>query len=107
MSASALFLHGWLDNIKPGYGERFTAAFEDIGIEDQHDIDAMDSEMLRLLEKNLTAAGAKACHLKNIKAACKIASDGGTADAEAPSKPEHTEETITIGKKKVFLNYFI
>ena len=38
--------HGpWLEAIKPGYNERFAAAFDEIGIEDTEDFANLDDEI--------------------------------------------------------------
>ena len=59
----------WLDVVKPGYGERFSKAFDAVGIEDTDDFRHMDDELFEELEAALRECGAKAMHLSNIQRA--------------------------------------
>ena len=56
----------WLDNIKSGWSARFAAAFEELGIEDVIDLPEIDAAVRKLLEGELTSAGAKVLHVKKI-----------------------------------------
>ena len=35
------FAYDWLSKVKAGYGEKFSVAFDEVGLEDQADIDAL------------------------------------------------------------------
>ena len=59
----------WLDSVKAGYGEKFTACFESIGCEDKDDLTDIGVGEMGELESNLSKAGGKTIHLKKIKAA--------------------------------------
>ena len=59
----------WLDSLKAGFGARFSAAFEEIGVEDISDLTDMDDELQTMLEAELRKAGAKAMQLKKIRTA--------------------------------------
>ena len=59
----------WLDSLKAGFGARFAAAFEEIGVEDVSDLADMDDELQATLEAELRKAGAKAMQLKKIRTA--------------------------------------
>ena len=52
----------WLDGIKAGYGDRFTASIVAIGCEDQDDIANIGPEEFVELDSNLLRAGAKTMH---------------------------------------------
>ena len=69
----------WLDGIKAGYGDRFTASIVAIGCEDQDDIANIGPEEFVELDSNLLRAGAKTMHLKNIKTAISSLSTAAMA----------------------------
>ena len=79
----ALHVDAWLDAIKPGYGDRFFAAFEQLGVEDAADVANIDQRFYVDLHAALLECGAKPMHIKNIRLAlqdmgCPLDEDGGT-----------------------------
>lgn len=88
----------WLDVVKPGYGERFSKAFDAVGIEDTDDFRHMDDELFEELEAALRECGAKAMHLSNIQRALfeVMAAEGCTyqpaADAQRSAQRRRPRE---------------
>ena len=85
--AEALHIDAWLDAIKPGYGNRFLSAFEQLGIEDAADVANIDHHFYLSLQAALQEAGAKPMHLKNIRLAlldmgCQLQDQG-----DPPARP--------------------
>lgn len=75
-------IRGWLDTtVKSGYGNKFTTAFEQVGIDDVGDLAKVDKNVMAELNENLLATGAKAMHLKNIQDAIDGVRTPGAADA--------------------------
>merc|ERR1719487_1812966 len=68
-----------LDQQRSGWGARFGAVFEDVGIETKEDLcDATEEEMAELDQK-LAAMGAKSLHLRQIRdAVTRLRSNDGT-----------------------------
>ena len=61
--------HEWLDQVKPGYSEKFGAAFDEIGIEDTDDLLNLDDDLYAQLLHELEACGARSMHQFNIQRA--------------------------------------
>ena len=106
-------MHAWLERIKPGYGHRFAAAFDAIGVEDTEDFVNFDEELYALLEVELRRCGAKSMQLRYIQRAMHddLAADGwmpgavvtadedsamAAAEQQAPS-PARQEEPGKVG----------
>lgn len=64
-------IHDWLEVVKEGYGDRFAAAFEELGVEDVDDLGELvdGKEAAELLDSTLSAYGAKAVQLQKIRRA--------------------------------------
>jgi hypothetical protein len=74
-------VRSWLDTIKPGYAERFAAAFESLGIEDVSDVEHIDHSVMKSLESELVGkCDAKLLHLQRLRKA--IIEGGGSADEQ-------------------------
>ncbi|KAL1520128.1 hypothetical protein AB1Y20_023600 [Prymnesium parvum] len=100
-------LHRWLEAIKPGYGSRFSAAFEAVGIEDECDFRDVDDELMAAIEAELRSKGAKLLQLQRLRRAlcaagaplaehAKPTPDGAAAAASCddPSRPTSTTGTL-------------
>ena len=59
----------WLDEVKPGYGEKYASIFEDLGVDDEDDVQNLRDDLARDLRAALENAGAKRGHLNNIESA--------------------------------------
>ena len=59
----------WLDEVKPGYGEKYASIFEDLGVDDEEDVQNLRDDLARDLRAALENAGAKRGHLNNIESA--------------------------------------
>jgi hypothetical protein len=57
----------WLDELKPGWSDRFAAAFESVGIEDSSDFKHIDATVLEALSQELEKYGAKLYHMQRIR----------------------------------------
>jgi hypothetical protein len=59
----------WLDEVKPGYAEKYASIFEDLGVDDEEDVQNLRDDLARDLRAALENAGAKRGHLNNIESA--------------------------------------
>ena len=59
----------WLNEVKPGYGEKYASIFEDLGVDDEDDVQNLRDDLARDLRAALENAGAKRGHLNNIESA--------------------------------------
>eukprot|EP00931_Biecheleriopsis_adriatica_P045636 TRINITY_DN26135_c0_g1_i1.p1 TRINITY_DN26135_c0_g1~~TRINITY_DN26135_c0_g1_i1.p1 ORF type:complete len:288 (-),score=71.51 TRINITY_DN26135_c0_g1_i1:145-1008(-) len=57
----------WLDSLKPGWSERFSGAFAEVGIEDLEDFFEVDDATLQALEEELMKAGGRIFHIQKIR----------------------------------------
>ena len=62
-------ISAWLDGVKSGYGEKYAAVFEDLGVDDEEDVHNLRDDLARDLRAALERAGAKRGHLNNIESA--------------------------------------
>lgn len=69
LSSKFASVRQWLDSVKPGYGQRFTEAFDAVGIEDTDDFLNLDDSLFEELETALRECGAKVMHMSNIQRA--------------------------------------
>ena len=74
----------WLDEeVKPGFAAKFATVFEDVGVDDVADLNEINDEMMKLLETDLVAAGAKPIVRKKKKkptSLSSLAKNEGTHD---------------------------
>ena len=80
----------WLDDVRPGYGDRFGPGLDDEGVDSLRDLADLASTDLKQLDDILLDAGAKRAHLTNIHkriASLTVSSDPNSQGAppEAPS----------------------
>ena len=79
----------WLDDIQPGFADRFGAAFHDIGVETVADVSFVGDGELASLKEALVTAGCKGAMFNRLRAA--IENVGETQkDAEAAAVPSAT-----------------
>lgn len=63
-------IEAWLESLKKGYGERFSAVFEELGVEDVSDLaELIDKTGDSALKKALEARGAKTIQIQKIRRA--------------------------------------
>lgn len=62
-------ISGWLDGLKEGWGVRYAACFEEIGIEDVTDLPFINDDLLKELTEELKRAGAKSMQVMRIREA--------------------------------------
>lgn len=80
-------IRDWLEGVKEGYGPRFAAAFEAVGVEDVTDLEELEGEeVTAALDEALAACGAKAIQLQRIRRAVSEASRGGTTETRILAK---------------------
>ena len=81
---------GWLETVKQGYGEKFAACFEEVGVEDASDIaDGLGEEEMAELKVSLVAAGAKTRHMQKILRAAIAARSEDSEDEASSSVTSH------------------
>ena len=91
-------IHGWLDDVKQGFGDRFVAAFEELGVEDTDDLRDVGADELQTLEAGLQGLGAQELQLKKIRRAilacttCEV-----DTSSAAPAPPESREYAEQFG----------
>ena len=93
-TAHSADISAWLDTVKSGYGERFAGAFYASGVEDTADVVQIDSEIFAEIEVALSAAGAKAMQMKNIREA--IVEVGAELETPRPQLPANTSSARPI-----------
>merc|ERR1719238_730255 len=77
----------FLDLQRSGWGARFGAVFEDVGIETKEDLCFATEEEMVELDQKLAAMGAKSLHLRQIRdAVARLRSIEGTGGEVAKSK---------------------
>ena len=81
--------HEWLEQVKPGYAERFGGAFDELGIEDTDDLLHLDDELYTTLQQQLEAFGARSMHRFNIQRALHEF----LVDSDSDWLPPQMEET--------------
>ena len=86
--AAITSIPAWLDSVKAGYGDKYSACFDDLGIDDVADISKNlgKASVLAALEEGLCKAGAKMVHIANIKSAIAEVATPHRPDAPASSK---------------------
>ena len=94
----------WLDAVKAGYGDKYSACFDDLGIDDVADISENlgKAAMLAALEEGLCKAGAKMVHIANIKSAiAKVAMphrpEAPVSSKQASPNKQHSGRTLQGG----------
>ena len=66
MEAEDLAIREWLDGIRRGWGAKWGAAFEAVGLDMAEDLEELDEESLEELTAELKAVGAKTIHIKKM-----------------------------------------
>ena len=74
----------WLDGVHSGYGDRFTPALEEYGVEDLQDLALLATTDKDELDKIFTDAGAKKMHILNIHKGIALL----TSAVPSPAPPE-------------------
>jgi hypothetical protein len=94
----------WLDAVKAGYGDKYSACFDDLGIDDVADISENlgKAAVLAALEEGLCKAGAKMVHIANIKSAiAKVAMphrpEAPVSSKQASPNKQHSGRTLQGG----------
>ena len=87
----------WLDGVHSGYGDRFTPALEEYGVEDLNDLATLATTDKDELDKILTGAGGKKMHIINIhKSIALLASSVPSPASPAPEIPAPGNFTSSI-----------
>ena len=66
MEAEDLAIREWLDGIRRGWGAKWGAAFEAVGLDMAEDLEELDEDSLEELTAELKAVGAKTIHIKKM-----------------------------------------
>jgi len=74
----------WLDGVQSGYGDRFTPALEEYGVENLQDLATLATTDKDELDKIFTDAGAKKMQLLNIHKGIELL----TSSVPSPAPPE-------------------
>ena len=70
-SASSVPVRIWLDVVQPGFGAKFSSAFEAAGLDLLEDLAGTNEAELAELEEELVEVGAKKAHLRKLKTAIR------------------------------------
>ena len=88
-----LSIRSWLDGVKAGWGARFGAAFEELGLEDTVDLSRATKEELDEVEQDLEKLGAKKLALRRIWEAALSVNTGLTTREEDVDDPGSTDNS--------------
>ena len=85
----------WLDGVHSGYGDRFTPALEEYGVEDLQDLALLATTDKDELDKIFTDAGAKKMQLLNIHKGIELL----TSSVPSPAPPEFPAPETAVAMK--------
>ena len=77
----------WLDVVKPGFGAKFSSAFEAAGLDLLEDLAGTNEQELAELEEELAKVGARKAHLRKLRSAIRaqFPKTGARSNSPGPS----------------------
>ena len=104
-SASSVPVRVWLDVVQPGFGAKFSSAFEAAGLDVLEDLAGTDKGEIAELEAELVRVGAKRAHLRKIRAAIQRQSRASNTQGRTPQPSLRGHENRSGKRFAAFLSH--